>query len=44
MVDKEVMSLSEFSKSDLIKMIKEFSSCVDAQNELLDNQNEEIEL
>ena len=44
MADKEVSSLSELSKSDLIQMIKEFSSCVDAQNELVDNQKEEIKL
>ena len=44
LVDNEVTFLSKFSKSDLIQMIKEFSSCVNAQNEMVENQREEIEI
>ena len=44
MADNEVTSLSKLSKSDFIQMIKEFSSCIDAQNEMVENQREEIEL
>ena len=44
LANNEVTSLSKLSKSNLIQMIKEFSSCFDAQNEMVENQREEVEL
>ena len=43
LADNEVTSLSKYSKDKLIQLVKEFCACVDAQNEVLDNQKEEIE-